>query len=160
MTSMRPSLASPWILIATGLGSGYLPKAPGTWGSALAVLLAWPIMGTGGVSALAVAAVLITALGFKATAVYQDRSGMKDPGPVVVDEVAGQWIALLACPLDPLWFLAGFAAFRLFDITKPPPARQIDRDMGGSAGVMLDDVVAGLYAAGVILVARWALTGL
>ncbi|MCR9176095.1 MAG: phosphatidylglycerophosphatase A [Alphaproteobacteria bacterium] len=159
-SSDRPSLADPWILIATGLGSGYLPKAPGTWGSALAALLAWPIMGFGGAPALALAAIMVTGLGFKATAVYQERSGRKDPGPVVVDEVSGQWIALLACPLDPLWFLAGFAAFRLFDITKPPPARQIDRNMGGAAGVMLDDVVAGLYAAGAVLAARWALVGL
>jgi phosphatidylglycerophosphatase A len=111
-------------------------------------------------TALAVAACVVTALGFKAAAVYQAQSGLEDAGPVVVDEVSGQWIALLACPLDPIWFLAGFAAFRLFDITKPPPARQIDRNMAGAAGVMLDDVVAGLYAAAVILAARWALPGL
>jgi phosphatidylglycerophosphatase A len=160
VTAKRPSLSNPWILLATGFGSGYLPKAPGTWGSAVATILAWPIMALGGVTGLALAALLITAVGFKATAVYQSRSGIKDPGPVVVDEFSGQWIALLACPLNPVWFLAGFVAFRLFDITKPSPARQIDRNMGGAAGVMLDDVVAGLYAAGVILAARLALSGL
>jgi phosphatidylglycerophosphatase A len=154
----KPSLANPWVLIATGFGSGYLPKAPGTWGSAVAVLLAIPILSLGGVPALAFGMVLVTALGIHATRVYTDLSGEKDPGPVVVDEVAGQWLTLLVCPLEPLWFLAGFAAFRLFDILKPPPARQIDRRMKGAVGVMLDDLVAGVYGALLILVLQWGLT--
>lgn len=158
--SPRPSLANPWVLIATGFGSGYLPKAPGTWGSAVAVLLAIPILSLGGVPALAVGMVLVTAIGIHATRVYTDLSGEQDPGPVVVDEVAGQWLTLLVCPLEPLWLLAGFLAFRLFDILKPPPVRQIDRRMKGAVGVMLDDLVAGVYGALLIMVLQWGLTAL
>lgn len=146
------------MLVATGFGTGYLPKAPGTWGSAAAVLLAIPILYLGGVAALAVGVLLATAVGIHATRVYTDLSGEKDPGPVVVDEFAGQWLALLVCPLEPLWLLAGFAAFRLFDILKPPPARQIDRRMTGAVGVMLDDLVAGVYAALLVLALRWGIT--
>ena len=143
----RPSLTSPAILIATGLGSGYLPRAPGTWGSALAVLLAWPIALAGGPFALLAAAAVATGAGIWATGVYMDRTGEQDPGAVVVDEVAGQWLTLAVCPLDPLWWVAGFIAFRAADIAKPFPASWIDRRMHGATGVMLDDLVAGAYAA-------------
>jgi len=154
----RPSLSDPRILVATGFGSGYLPRAPGTWGSALAALLAWPLAASGGWPALLAAAVLAALAGIPAIRAYQARTGQADPGPVVVDEFAGQWLALAACPLDPVWWLAGFAAFRLFDILKPPPAGWIDRNLKTAGGVMLDDLVAGLYAVAVILVARWAIT--
>lgn len=153
----RPSLADPRILVATGLGTGYLPKAPGTWGSLLAALAAWPLAAALGWPALLAAAALATLLGIPAIAAFEARSGQKDPGAVVIDEFAGQWLALAACPLDPLWWLAGFAAFRVFDILKPPPANWIDRRMKTASGVMLDDLVAGLYAAGALLLARWAI---
>ena len=152
----RPSLADPRILIATGLGSGYLPRMPGTWGSAVAVALAWPIAAAGGWTALLVAAVVAAIIGIPAIRAYQSQTGQADPGAVVIDEVAGQWLALAACPLDPLWWLAGFLAFRLCDITTPPPAGWIDRRMKTATGVMLDDLVAGLYAVAIILFARWA----
>lgn len=154
----RPSVSDPWIFLATAGGAGYLPKAPGTWGSVVAVLLAWPIMQWTGMWGLAVAAAAVLLLGVKATEVFCTKTGTHDPGAVVVDEVAGQWITLLACPLDPLWFLTGFIAFRVFDIAKPPPARQIDRSMSTAWGVMLDDVVAGVYGALVIFIIAWMLT--
>jgi len=157
-TTVRPPLSNPWIFLATAGGSGYLPKAPGTWGSIVAMLLAWPIAATGGVLALGLAALAVTLIGVRATAVYSAETGDHDPGPVVIDEVAGQWIALLACPLDPLWYLAGFALFRLFDIVKVPPARQVDQGMSGPWGVMLDDVVAGGYALAVLVLALWSLS--
>ncbi|MDF1790684.1 MAG: phosphatidylglycerophosphatase A [Thalassobaculaceae bacterium] len=154
--SDRPSLASPAVLIATGFGSGYLPKAPGTWGSLLAAALAWPIALAGGGPALVGAAVLATLAGIWATGVYMERTGLQDPGAVVVDEFAGQWLVLAVCPLDPIWWAAGFVAFRIADITKPFPASWIDRRMHGATGVMLDDLVAGLYAALVVwAAARW-----
>lgn len=152
----RPSLADPRILVATGLGSGYLPGAPGTWGSALAALLAWPIAAAGGWLALLAAAAVVAVATIPTIAAYQRASGRLDPGPVVIDEVAGQWLTLAACPLDPLWWLAGFVAFRVCDIVKPPPAGWVDRNMKTAAGVMLDDVLAGLYAVAAILAARWA----
>ena len=153
MSGARPSLASPAILIATGFGSGYLPKAPGTWGSLLAALLAWPLAGAGGAPALIVAAILATVAGLWAVRVYVDRTGESDPGPVVVDEFAGQWIALAVCPLDPVWWLAGFLVFRVIDIAKPFPAGWIDRNVKGPLGVMLDDLVAGIYSAALLLAA-------
>lgn len=146
----RPPLWSPAILVATGFGSGYLPKAPGTWGSLAAAILAWPLaVGPGGMALLG-AAVLATVCGIWATAVYMDRTGQTDPGPVVIDEFAGQWLALAVCPAEPLWWVAGFVAFRVFDILKPFPASWIDRRMHGAIGVMLDDLVAGGYAAVVL----------
>ncbi|MFX4222405.1 MAG: phosphatidylglycerophosphatase A [Thalassobaculum sp.] len=153
MSGARPSLASPAILIATGFGSGYLPKAPGTWGSLLAALLAWPLAGAGGAPALIAAAILATVAGLWAVRVYVDRTGESDPGPVVVDEFAGQWIALAVCPLDPVWWLAGFLVFRVIDIAKPFPAGWIDRNVKGPLGVMLDDLVAGVYSAALLLAA-------
>lgn len=149
----RPPLTSPAVLIATGLGSGYLPKAPGTWGSLLAAVLAWPIAATGGSVALLSAVGLAALAGIWATRGYMARTGEQDPGPVVIDEVAGQWLTLAVCPMDPLWWLAGFAAFRLCDIVKPFPASVIDRRMHGAVGVMLDDLVAGGYAAGILWIA-------
>ena len=76
---------------------------------------------------------------------------------MAIAEEAGQWPTLAACPPDRLWWLGGFLAFRLFDILKPPPAGWIDRRMKSAGGVMLDDLVAGLYAVAVIAVARWAI---
>jgi len=156
----RPSLASPAILVATGLGSGYLPKAPGTWGSLVAALLAWPLALLGGWPLLLGAAAVATVAGFWSTRIYLTRTGEEDPGPVVIDEVAGQWLTLAACPVEPLWWVLGFLAFRLADITKPFPASWADRRLHGAAGVMLDDLIAGLYAAAACcVVARVLLAG-
>ncbi|MEQ8817914.1 MAG: phosphatidylglycerophosphatase A [Thalassobaculum sp.] len=153
----RPSLADPRILAATALGTGYLPAAPGTWASLLAAVAAWPIAAAGGWPLLLAAAAAVSMLGIPAIAAYHRASGRIDPGEVTIDEVAGQWLALAACPLDPLWWLAGFVAFRVFDIVKPPPVRWADRRFKTAVGVMLDDVLAGLYAVAVLLAARWAL---
>jgi phosphatidylglycerophosphatase A len=153
----RPSLADPRILVATGLGSGYLPFAPGTWGSLLAAALAWPIALAGGWPLLLAAALAAAVVGIAATRAYQELSGKSDPGEVVIDEVAGQWLTLAACPLDPVWWIAGFLAFRAFDILKPPPANWIDRRMKSASGVMLDDLVAGLYAGAALLLAGWVI---
>lgn len=155
-TSPRPSLSSPAILIATGLGTGYLPKAPGTWGSLLAAVLAWPLAQAGGPVALLVGAALATLVGTWATRIYMERTGTQDPGAVVIDEVAGQWLALALCPPHPLWWAAAFVAFRIADIAKPFPASWIDRNLHSAFGVMLDDLVAGAYAAlAVWIAAAW-----
>lgn len=153
----RPPLTRPWALVATGLGTGYLPKAPGTWGSLFAAVAAWPIADAGGSVGLLVAALLAIVLGLRATGAYIDATGESDPGAVVVDEIAGQWIVLAACPLDPLWWLAGFVVFRILDVAKPGPVGWADRSVTGAWGVMLDDVLAGLLGAGVILIGRWGL---
>jgi phosphatidylglycerophosphatase A len=140
------------MVLATGFGIGLLPGPAGTWGSLAALpgaaLVAW-LWGSIG---LAVAAALVFALGCWAAGAAARSSGILDPGFIVIDEVAGQFVALLPAPLDPLGFAAGFALFRLFDITKPFPAGWADRRIHGGFGIMLDDIAAGGYAALVMIV--------
>ena len=135
------------IFIATGAGSGYSPIASGTAGSAvgvaLFVVLAWGL----GLSTPALLAVTagVTLLGVWAADRAEAIFGGKDDGHITIDEVAGQLISLLALPLRWEVLLVGFFLFRLFDIVKPPPARQLE-SMRGGLGVMGDDVFAGIYA--------------
>ncbi len=148
--SHGPKTLWAWAL-GTFFGAGLLRPGPGTYGSIAAVLL-WfgtihwmhpaPSVRFWGTLIAAIAATLI---GIPAASIVARESGRDDPGHVVIDEVAGQWIALIACPAD--WKHAALALllFRLFDITKPPPVRQLERLHGGT-GIMLDDVAAGLLA--------------
>ena len=140
---MRPAGLRFWI--ATGFGSGHVPLAPGTAGSAVAVGLFWLTLRTGLGWLPAVVFVALVLAGFWSCPAATRRLGEKDPGPIVIDEFAGQFLALLALP--PSWpvLAAGFALFRLFDIVKPPPARRFEA-LPGAAGIMADDLVAGLYA--------------
>ncbi|CAH2604499.1 Phosphatidylglycerophosphatase A [Rhodovastum atsumiense] len=142
-------------LVATFLGAGLSPVAPGTVGSLAAllpgVLLLWasPVL-------LAVAALLSIPAGFWAVRAARAES---DPGWVVIDEVAGQWIALLALARPaPLGILACFLAFRLFDILKPGPIGWAER-LPGPAGVIMDDVLAGLAAGLLVSAVQLALPG-
>lgn len=146
MGEIRPSLTSPGVLLATWFGAGYLPKIPGTWGSAAALPFAWVLLTYGGVPALLIATILVFVVGIWASNDYMARSGGDDPGPVVIDEVAGQWLVLAIAPLEWGWFVAGFALFRLFDILKPWPVNVMDRTIKGGIGVMLDDLGAAVYA--------------
>ena len=140
-------------LTATFFGIGRLHPGPGTWGSAATVLL-WaalahalsPSLRTPATIALAL---LVTLIGIPAATQVARASGGKDPQVVVIDEVAGQLIALIAVPLSWQTFLAGFILFRAFDIVKPPPVRQLERLPEGT-GIVLDDLAAGLYALAVI----------
>ena len=141
------------MLVATFFGIGRLRPGPGTWGSAATVLL-WAGLARGLSPSLrtpvAIAlAVLVALIGIPAATQVARGSGTKDPQFVVIDEVAGQLVALVAVPLAWKSFLAGFILFRVFDIVKPPPVRQLEA-MPAGAGIVLDDVAAGLYAFGVI----------
>ncbi len=136
----------PVTLIATWFGSGYLPAVPGTWGSLAALPFAAAIAWLGGPWALFAAACAACLIGIWASGRYAEAAGDKDPSAVVIDEVAGQWLALVPAGLDPGLYLLGFIAFRAFDIAKPWPAGLIDRKLAGGAGIVLDDMVAGLYA--------------
>ena len=131
-------------LVATGLGSGYSPVAPGTAGSLVGLLLFLPLAGRAFWIQLA-AVVAVTILGVLAGGRLATMLGAKDPGMVVVDEVAGQWITFLALPMTPVTAVAGFLLFRVMDIVKPWPARALERLPGG-LGIMADDVAAGIYA--------------
>jgi len=136
------------MLIATWFGSGYLPKAPGTWGSLAALPFAWIILTflPGALPLLAASFVLLI-IGIWASAHHSETLGTHDAGEIVVDEVVGQWIVLAIAPFSPLGWLAAFLLFRFFDVVKPWPISWIDARVSGGWGIMLDDVVAGLFAA-------------
>ena len=140
--------------VATFLGAGFGRPGPGTWGSVAAVLLwgaaAWRLhLSAGGLLlALAIGIALALVLGVPSATLVERESGLTDPGCVVIDEVAGQWIALLGSPADWRHGLIALILFRLFDITKPFPVRRLERLPGGW-GIVFDDVAAGLYALGV-----------
>ena len=137
--------------VGTFFGAGLLRPGPGSWGSAAAALL-WLAAGMGfhlGPGPLAwltaAAALCAIAIGIPAATTVERESGRPDPGRVVIDEVAGQWIALIGSRVNLSHLLAGFLFFRLFDIVKPWPARQLE-SLPAGWGIMLDDVAAGVYA--------------
>src|SRR5947209_16439891 len=142
----------PAALVATGFGIGHLPWVPGSWGSLAALLCGWEITEAGGGVALATAAIIAFALGVWASARVATASSVHDPHFVVIDEIAAQWLVLLAAPLDARAYAAAFLLFRLFDITKPWPARLVERRVAGGLGIMLDDIVAALYALLLLLI--------
>lgn len=137
---MRPI----FYIIATCFGLGYSPIAPGTAGSILAVLVAFFLF-KGSTTYLVISIILILVIGTIASSYVEKDRESKDPSLVVIDEVAGMWISLLFIPH--LWwiFLIAFGLFRLFDVIKPFPANKI-QNWDGGLGIMLDDVVAGIYA--------------
>ncbi|MEO5375917.1 MAG: phosphatidylglycerophosphatase A [Alphaproteobacteria bacterium] len=133
--------------VATWFGAGLLPWAPGTWGSLAALPFAWGLcVMSDGPLPLALATAGVALLGWISADHHARRIGEADPGQVVVDEVAGQWLTLVAVPPDILAYAAGFLLFRLFDIWKPWPAGWADRTLKGGLGIMVDDIVAGAYA--------------
>lgn len=137
--------------IATVGGAGFSPFAPGTVTSALTILVLWlvPFSRSGLVAFL----VMVTVVGTWAAERAERLLGSKDPGAIVIDEVAGMTLSVLAFPLTAPVLLAAFVLFRLFDIVKPPPAHASQRLRGG-LGVMIDDLIAGVYALGVLAAAR------
>ncbi|WFE76353.1 phosphatidylglycerophosphatase A [Roseinatronobacter sp. S2] len=149
-------------LIATFFGAGLLRPAPGTWGTVAALPVAWGLHVLGGFWLLALATALVFLLGWWVT--IQETRGMADPDPseIVIDEVAGMWLALwpvsigammqgvAVSALWPGWIVA-FIAFRAFDILKPGPVGWADR-LHTPLGVMLDDMIAGAFAAVVVIV--------
>jgi len=144
-------------LVGTFFYIGYVPKGPGTAGSLGALAIAWLLHTYLDVSALYIAScgVLLIAPAIWAAGRMAKDTGLKDPQVVVIDEVVGQWIALAgASTLNAKSWITAFALFRLFDIWKPPPVRQLERIPGG-AGIVLDDAMAGIYAALVLYAAGW-----
>lgn len=136
--------------IACGFGSGLAPKAQGTFGS-LAALLPWLLLRQLPLPLYGLVIALAFALGVWACNVAGRALGVDDHRSLVWDEFVGQWIALVPALLAPWWaVLAGFALFRLFDVSKPWPISWLDRRLKGGLGVMIDDVVAGVFAAVVL----------
>src|SRR5579862_5371787 len=140
-------------LIATFFGIGYMKPGPGTWGSAAGLLLwaalAYRLPASARTLTVIILAGVVTLIGIPAASQVARAFTRKDPQFVVIDEVAGQLITLIAAPLTWKTFLAGFILFRAFDIVKPPPVRQLEKLPEGT-GIVLDDVAAGLYALAVM----------
>ena len=161
----RPRTWPQWVAfwVATVLGVGLLPLAPGTWGSAIAVAV-FPLLSQLGVEWLLGGILLSGLLGTWAANYSPSLFGSEDDGRIVIDEVSGQWLALL--PLffldqfsNSLWLVTGFVLFRCFDIRKPGPVRWAERSGRGGLSVMADDWVAGFLAAilltGFVLASNW-----
>ena len=148
-------LRDPVHLLALGFGSGLAPVAPGTFGSVVGVVFALALTPLGFTIA-ALVTLVVTAAGFWICGESARRLGVHDHPGIVWDEIAGMMIAMLAAPLNWWGVLFAFALFRVFDIWKPWPIREVDHGMPGGAGIMLDDVMAGIFAAIVLLLVRYA----
>lgn len=148
-------LSHPAHFLALGFGAGLMPKAPGTWGTLVALPIVWATLQVSYAASVAGCVVAILIGPWVCGRTGQDL-GIADHGGIVWDEIAAMWAVLLVTPLQPLWWAAAFALFRLFDIWKPFPVGWADRSVKGGLGVMLDDVLAGLWAAVIVLgAAHW-----
>jgi phosphatidylglycerophosphatase A len=151
---VRPT--DPATLLATWFGSGLLPAAPGSWASLAALPCAALLVWLGGALLALAASTALFVLGIWASDAYMATVKVHDPPAIVVDEVVGQWVTLALLPLDPLVYALGFLLFRVIDVVKPWPVNFIDRAVTGGFGVMLDDVVAAVYAGGALwLIVPW-----
>ena len=159
-SDINVDLRQPYALLATWFGSGLMRKAPGTWGSLAAIPFGIFIYLFFGPIGLVIATFLVSIIGYWSADQFEKETGIHDSKMVVIDEVVGQWIALL-----PVFYLFGysvvgiliaFSLFRAFDIIKPWPVSYFDRKVEGAAGVMGDDLVAGLIAALIIIGAYYA----
>lgn len=156
--SQEPHSRTIWAwLTGTFFGIGLLPGGPGTW-AALATTVIWYFAARGAHAtpgwlslATLIAAIIVTLIGIPAASIVERESGRQDPGHVVIDEVAGQLVALIFATRDLGHAALGFALFRIFDIWKPQPVRRLERLHGG-LGIMMDDVAAGVYALIIVLI--------
>ena len=157
LTLAISELRRPEVLWASGLGLGFLPKAPGTWGSLGAVLVWWWWLAEQPLLVQAGICLLYFLSGWWCSSRIRQRFGIEDAGEIVADEVVGMWLALILLP--PVWWLAAlaFVLFRWLDIAKPGPIGWLDREVKGGLGVMLDDVAAGIVSGVVLFLSFWAL---
>lgn len=132
------------MLLATGFGAGYLPKAPGTWGTLVALPIYLLLHGLAPGPYIATLAGLFF-IGILIAGSAEKIVDRADPGLIVIDEIVGMLITLIGAPLHWLVILVGFTLFRFFDVLKPFPIGLVDQRFHGGIGIMLDDVVAGIY---------------
>ncbi len=153
MMNRHPKLI---LFVATGFGLGRIPFAPGTFGTLGAIPLVWSMagMGPGGVGFFLVSLILVS--------VYvadqaEKIMGEKDPGSIVIDEIAGFCVTLSLVPVGWISIILGFLVFRCFDVFKPGPVRYFEKHFSGGAGIVLDDIMAGVLAALVLKCLYWGL---
>lgn len=133
------------VFIACGFGTGYAPAAPGTFGSLLG-LLVYYFMHWYSFATQIIITVCLIVLAVILAHIASKIMRQEDPGPIVIDEIAGQTIALWGVAFSGVNLIAGFILFRLFDIWKPFPIKRLEKSVPGGAGIVIDDLVAGLYA--------------
>ena len=151
---LQKVLKDPVNLLAFGLGTGLAPKAPGTFGSLFGVAIAWWTLPLG-LELRIVVAIALIASGFWICGESARRMGVHDHPGIVWDEIAGIYVALLVAPPQMWAWALCFGLFRLFDIWKPWPIRDLDHRLKGGLGIMLDDLVAALYTALLLVFAGW-----
>lgn len=154
-TLRRLDFKHPATWVATWGGCGLMQPGPGTWGTIGAIPFGIMLLMFGGIPALLVASVICFALGLWAAKHFERMVREKDSGMIVIDEVVGVWIAMIPCVLTPYSIGAAFILFRLFDIFKPFPISWLDKKVEGAFGVMIDDVLAGIFAALVLIGVRY-----
>jgi phosphatidylglycerophosphatase A len=154
----RLDIHNPLHVLAVGLGSGLAPKAPGTFGTLAAVVL-YLVLGMGywNLTFYAWAMVVAFGLGVWFCHAAAKAIGVPDHGSIVWDEFVGFWITMFAAPTGFGWVVAGFCLFRLFDIIKPWPIRWLDQYVKGGFGIMIDDVIAGIFSCIILQVFAWIL---
>lgn len=131
--------------LATGLYVGNIPKAPGTWGS-LAALVPWFFIKDLPLLTYLLILLLLFVVGFFVSGSAEKIIDSPDAGCIVIDEILGMFIALMLAPAHPVAWILGFVLFRIFDIWKPFPVSWFDQNIHGGIGIMMDDVIAGIYA--------------
>jgi phosphatidylglycerophosphatase A len=154
-TLRRLNFRHPATWVATWGGLGLMRPGPGTWGTIGGLPFGIFLLVFGGVPALVVAALAVFALGYWASKHFEQMVREKDSSMIVIDEVAGLWIAMIPCVLTPASVGIAFVLFRFFDILKPWPISYLDKKFPGPMGVMLDDVLAGIFAAFVLIGIRY-----
>ncbi len=142
---------------ASWFGCGFISPAPGTWGSLGAIPFGIMLYIAGGSVFLLIASILVTMLGLWAADRFDKAIDGHDSKMIVIDEVVGQWIAMIPAALNPYLVLLSFIAFRFFDILKPWPVCFFDKKVNGALGIIGDDIVAGLYAALIVSIITYYL---
>jgi phosphatidylglycerophosphatase A len=153
----RTVMTDPVHILAFGFGTGLAPFAPGTFGSLPGILLFWLAMDYGLYVQLGVA-LTITLAGFWICGESARRIGVHDHGGIVWDEIVGMYVTLLAAPVSLTGWVLAFVLFRIMDIVKPWPIRDLDHRIDGGVGIMLDDLAAALYAAILLGLYGWLMT--
>ncbi len=139
-------IKEPYVWLSSWFGCGFINPAPGTWGSLGAIPFGIIIYMLGGAISLGIAVIIVTVIGLWSAGKFDKAMDGHDSKMIVIDEVAGMWIALIPAALNPALIIIAFIAFRFFDIIKPYPISFLDQKVDGAVGVMADDILAGIFA--------------